>query len=72
MSDTVLIPCNEVINDLADLENRAAFAARNATNINDYGPYAELRDGIRKAIASLDEIAALPAEVRERMEGRDA
>ena len=69
MSDTALIPCSDVINDLADLENRAAFAARNATNINDYGPYAELRDGIRKAIAALGEIAVLPEEVRERMEG---
>lgn len=64
-----MIACSVAIIELAAIENFAAVSARKATNIVEYSPYAELRDGIRKAIAALDEIAALPAEVRERMEG---
>ena len=64
-----MIACSFAIDELAAIENFAAVAARKATNIVEYSPYAELRDGLRKAISALDEIRALPADVRERMEG---
>ena len=65
-----MIPCADTADALADLERMAESAARKATNIVEYSPYAELRDGIRKAIAALSDIGAMSAEVRERMEGR--
>lgn len=64
-----MMPYSELVDQFSYIEIRAADAARKAKSITEYSPYAELRDGLRKAIASLDDIAALPPAVRERLEG---
>lgn len=64
-----MIPYSELVDHFSHIESLAAAAGRKAFTVTEYSPYANLRDGLRKAIAALDDIAALPPAIRERMEG---
>ena len=62
----------ELQNQFEHIRCVAAQAAKRTSGIAQYSPFAELRDAMTKAVAALDEIEAMPAELRERLLGKEA